>query len=265
MCVDCGCSTGHKHDHSHEHNHEHSHIHDHKHNVINEDIKNNPQLSHKVTVIEKILSKNNEMADEIRSEFDKHKITCFNMMSSPGSGKTTTLENLAEKLPLKFAVIEGDLETSRDAERIRNKGIWSFQLQTGRACHLDAGMVKHALPSFPFDDVEVAFIENVGNLVCPASYDVGAHYNMVFVSVPEGDDKIEKYPVMFRKADIVVITKADMLEFFDFDVNRAKEAANKLKPGVKVVLLNNKTGEGLDEIIEWIKEKRAEHLKKLNS
>ena len=231
--------------------------------IINEDIKNNPQLSHKVTVIEKILSKNNAMAEEIREEFNKHKITCFNMMSSPGSGKTTTLENLADKLPYKFAVIECDLETSRDAERIRNKGIWSFQLQTGRACHLDAGMVKHAIPHFPFDEVEVAFIENVGNLVCPASYDVGAHYNMVFVSVPEGDDKIEKYPVMFRKADIVIITKADMLEFFDFDVDRAKEAANKLKPGVLVVLLNNKTGEGLDEIIEWIKAKREEHLNTL--
>jgi len=257
MCVDCGCSTGHNHEHHHEHHHTHEHSH------INEDIKNNPQLSHKVTVIEKILSKNNQMADEIREEFNKHKITCFNMMSSPGSGKTTTLENLAEKAPFKFGVIEGDLETSRDAERIRNKGIWSFQLQTGRACHLDAGMVKHAIPSFPFDELEVAFIENVGNLVCPASYDVGAHYNMVFVSVPEGDDKIEKYPVMFQKADIVIITKADMLEFFDFDVQKAKESADKLKPNVPVVLLNNKTKEGLDEIIEWMKSKREEHLKGL--
>ena len=233
--------------------------------MVNEDIKNNPQLSHKVTVIEKILSKNNKMADEIREEFNKNKITCFNMMSSPGSGKTTTLENLADKLPFKFGVIEGDLETSRDADRIRKKGIWSFQLQTGRACHLDAGMVKHAIPEFPFSDVEIAFIENVGNLVCPASYDVGAHYNMVFVSVPEGDDKIEKYPVMFRKADIVIITKADMIDYFDFDIEYAKEAANKLKPGVKVVLLNNKTGEGLEEIIEWISEKRKEHLEKLGA
>ncbi len=251
MCTDCGCSTGHNHEHNHK-------------ETINEDIKNNPQLNHKVKIIEKILSKNNQMADEIRAEFDKHKITCFNMMSSPGSGKTTTLENLADKLPYKFAVIEGDLETSKDAERIRNKGIWSFQLQTGRACHLDAGMVKHALPEFPFENTEIAFIENVGNLVCPASYDVGAHYNMVFVSVPEGDDKIEKYPVMFRKADIVIITKADMIDFFDFNIDYAKETANKLKPGVPVVLLNNKTGEGLDEIINWIDAKRKEHLKTLS-
>lgn len=232
--------------------------------LVNEDIKNNPQLSHKVTVIEKILSKNNKMADEIRAEFNKHKITCFNMMSSPGSGKTTTLENLVDTLPYKFAVIEGDLETSRDAMRLRDKGIWSFQLQTGRACHLDAGMVKHALIHFPFDEVEIAFIENVGNLVCPASYDVGAHYNMVFVSVPEGDDKIEKYPVMFRKADIIIITKTDMIDYFDFDINRAIESAKKLKPNVEVVLLNNKTKEGLDKIIDWIKEKREEHLNKLN-
>jgi len=251
MCVGCGCSTGHNHDHNHDHNHSH----------LNEDIKNNPQLSHKVTVIEKILSKNNKMADDIREEFNKHKITSFNMMSSPGSGKTTTLENLADKLPFKFGVIEGDLETSRDAQRIRDKGVWSFQLQTGRACHLDAGMVKHALPEFPFEEMEIAFIENVGNLVCPASYDVGTHYNMVFVSVPEGDDKIEKYPVMFRKADIIIITKADMLEFFDFDVQRAKEMAHKLNPQAPVIMLNNKTGEGLDEIIEWIKSKRETHLK----
>ena len=229
-------------------------------NTINEDIKNNPQLSHKVQVIEKILSKNNAMADEIRDEWDKHNITCFNLMSSPGSGKTTTLENLSDKLPYKFAVIEGDLETSRDAERLRNKGIWSFQLQTGRACHLDAGMVKKALPEFPYEDVEIAFIENVGNLVCPASYDVGAHYNMVFVSVPEGDDKIEKYPVMFRKADIVIITKADMVDYFDFDIDRAIESARKLKPDVPVILLNNKNGEGLDKLIEWIKSKRGENV-----
>ena len=261
MCVDCGCSTGHSHDHNHEHTHEHNHTHNHSH--INEDIKNNPQLSHKVTVVEKILSKNNQMADEIRAEFDKHKITCFNMMSSPGSGKTTTLENLADKLPFKFGVIEGDLETSKDAERIRNKGVWSFQLQTGRACHLDAGMVKNAVPHFPFEELEVAFIENVGNLVCPASYDVGAHYNMVFVSVPEGDDKIEKYPVMFQKADINIITKADMIDYFDFDIEYAKEAAHKLSPKAPVVLLNNKTGEGLDEIIDWISKKREEHLSQL--
>jgi hydrogenase nickel incorporation protein HypB len=181
-------------------------------------------------------------------------------MSSPGSGKTTTLENLSDKLPYKFAVIEGDLETSRDAERLRNKGIWSFQLQTGRACHLDAGMVKKALPEFPYEDVEIAFIENVGNLVCPASYDVGAHYNIVFVSVPEGDDKIEKYPVMFRKADLVVITKCDMVEYFDFDIDRAIESARKLKPDVPVILLNNKNGEGLDKLIEWIKSKRGEYV-----
>ncbi len=228
---------------------------------INEDIKNNPQLTHKVKVIEKILSKNDKMADEIRDEFDNHKIVCFNMMSSPGSGKTTTLENLAGVLPFKFGVIEGDLETSRDAQRIRDKGIWSFQLQTGRACHLDAGMVKHATKEFPFEELEVAFIENVGNLVCPASYDVGAHYNMVFVSVPEGDDKIEKYPVMFAKADVVVITKTDMVDYFDFDVDRAIRDAKKLKPGVKVILLNNKTKEGLDELVKWIKEKREEYLK----
>jgi hydrogenase nickel incorporation protein HypB len=231
--------------------------------MANEDIRNNPHLVHRVQVIEKILAKNDAMAREIREEWDRHKITCFNLMSSPGSGKTTTLERLAEVLPVKFAVIEGDLETSRDAERIRGKGIWAFQLQTGRACHLDAGMVKKALPHFPWGEVEVAFIENVGNLVCPASYDVGSHYNIVFISVPEGDDKIEKYPVMFRKADLVVVTKKDLLPYFDFNVDRAKEKLEELKPGTPLLLLNNRTGEGIQELVQWILEKRQEHLSRL--
>ena len=229
---------------------------------MNENIKNNPQLSHKVTVITKILAKNNQMADEIRQKWDENKITCFNMMSSPGSGKTTTLENLSSKL--KFAVIEGDLETSKDAQRLRDKGVWSFQLQTGSACHLDAGMVKNALSEFPYNDVEIAFVENVGNLVCPASYDVGAHYNIVFVSVPEGDDKIEKYPVMFRKADLIIITKTDMIEYFDFDINKAKEAAKKLSPNAPIILLNNKTNEGLEQLLQWIETKHKEHIEGLS-
>jgi hydrogenase nickel incorporation protein HypB len=231
--------------------------------MVNSDIQQNPHLTHRVKVIEKILSKNNAMAQEIRETFDKHQITCFNLMSSPGSGKTTTLENLAGKLPFKFAVIEGDLETSRDAQRLREKGVWAFQLQTGRACHLDAGMVLKAIPHFPFGEVEIAFIENVGNLVCPASYDVGSHYNIVFISVPEGDDKIEKYPVMFRKADLVVITKADLLPYFDFSLERAKEALENLKPGTPLILLNNRTGEGLEKLQNWIREKRKEHLQRL--
>ena len=200
------------------------------------------------------------MADEIRNEWDKHNITCFNLMSSPGSGKTTTLENLADSLDYKFGVIEGDLETNRDADRLSKKGVWATQIQTGSACHLDAIMVHKGLHEYPYSETDIAFIENVGNLVCPASYDVGAHYNMVFVSVPEGDDKIEKYPVMFRKADIVIITKADMVDYFDFDIDRAIESARKLKPDVPVILLNNKNGEGHDKLIEWIKSKRNENV-----
>jgi hydrogenase nickel incorporation protein HypB len=233
--------------------------------MVNEDIKNNPHLVHRVQVIEKILSRNNAMAEEIRQNWDRHKITCFNLMSSPGSGKTTTLENLVDRLGIPFAVIEGDLETSRDAERLRNRGVWSFQLQTGRACHLDAGMVKHALPEFPYSEVEIAFIENVGNLVCPASYDVGAHYNIVFISVPEGDDKIEKYPVMFRKADLVVVTKKDLLPFFDFDIDRAKKELAKLRPDTPLILIDNRSGEGLDQLVDWIRTRRAEHLKRLEN
>jgi len=269
MCVDCGCGLDpHKHDvtvnHSHDHHHhDHSHDHGHHHHHHNHDeIKDNPQI--RVDIVQKILAKNDAEANHNRAHFDAHKVTCFNLMSSPGSGKTTTLENLVDKLPVKFGVIDGDLETNRDADRLAAKGIWATQIQTGSACHLDATMVHKGLHGYPYEETDIAFIENVGNLVCPASYDVGAHYNIVLLSVPEGDDKVAKYPVMFRQADLVVITKADTLEYFDFDVEKVKKEARKLKPYVPVILLNNKTGEGMDELVEWIMKKHKEHIEGLS-
>jgi len=258
MCVDCGCGLDpHKHDVKVEHSHSHDGHHHHHH----DEIKDNPQI--RVDIVQKILEKNDNEANHNRAHFDNHKITCFNLMSSPGSGKTTTLENLVEKLPA-FGVIDGDLETNRDADRLAKKGIWATQIQTGSACHLDATMVHKGLHGYPYEETELAFIENVGNLVCPASYDVGAHFNIVLLSVPEGDDKVAKYPVMFRKADLVVITKADTIEFFDFDVDKVKKEARKLKPYVPVILLNNKTLEGLDELVEWIMKKHKEHIEGLS-
>jgi len=177
-------------------------------------------------------------------------------MSSPGSGKTTLLEALAGRAPFRFGVIEGDLETSRDAERIKAKGVPAYQIQTGSACHLDAFMVHDGLHDMPLEELDVCFIENVGNLVCPASYDVGSHLNIVLVSVPEGSDKIEKYPVMFRQADLVLITKTDLLPYFDYDIEHEKAEARKIKPGVDILEVSMKDDASVQRVIEWIEFKR---------
>ncbi|BCD60311.1 MULTISPECIES: hydrogenase nickel incorporation protein HypB [unclassified Nitratiruptor] len=238
MCKDCGCSIT-----------EHHHHHDHKH-----ELHTNPQLSDTKTieVITKILDKNDHEAAHNRAHFDRADVLAINLMSSPGSGKTTLLEKLAEIDRFKFAVIEGDLETNRDADRIRAKGIQAYQITTGSACHLDAFMVHDGLHHIDLSDIDVCFIENVGNLVCPASYDVGAHLNIVLVSVPEGDDKIEKYPVMFRQADLVLITKTDLLPYFDFDVQKAKERARRLKPNVDILEVSTKDEESIKRMAQWI-------------
>ncbi|WP_345976953.1 hydrogenase nickel incorporation protein HypB [Sulfurimonas sp. HSL3-7] len=255
MCQDCGCSIT-DHVHTHDHNHDHDHSHDHQ--AAHETLHHNPQLNDKKTVdvITKILDKNNHEAAHNRAHFDSHGVLAINLMSSPGSGKTTLLEHMAALAPFTFGVVEGDLETSRDAERIKAKGIPAFQIQTGSACHLDAFMVHKGLHAMPMDAIDVCFIENVGNLVCPASYDVGSHLNIVLVSVPEGSDKIEKYPVMFRQADLVLITKTDLLPYFDYDVEHEKSEARKLKPGVDILEVNIKDEASVKRVIEWIEFKR---------
>lgn len=261
MCKDCGCSiTDHTHDHDHHHDHDHDHDHDHSHahQAAHETLHHNPQLNDKKTidVITKILDKNDHEAAHNRAHFDNHGVLAINLMSSPGSGKTTLIERMAELEPFRFGVIEGDLETSRDADRIKAKGIPAYQIQTGSACHLDAFMVHKGLHDMPLTDLDVCFIENVGNLVCPASYDVGSHLNIVLVSVPEGSDKIEKYPVMFRQADLVLITKTDLLPYFDYDLEHEKREARKIRPGVDILEVSDKDVASVRRVIEWIDFKR---------
>ena len=218
----------------------------------------NPQLNDKKTieVITKILDKNDHEAGHNRSHFDNHGVLAINLMSSPGSGKTALLEKIADLAKFKFGVIEGDLETSRDADRIKAKGIPAYQIQTGSACHLDAFMVHKGLHAIPLTDIDVCFIENVGNLVCPASYDVGTHLNIVLVSIPEGGDKIEKYPVMFAKADLILITKTDLLPYFDYDIAHEKAEARRIKPNVDILEINIKDNESIQKVIEWIEFKQ---------
>ncbi|NKF50724.1 hydrogenase nickel incorporation protein HypB [Shewanella sp. WXL01] len=240
MCTDCGCSITRSDKHHHHH----------------DDISSNPQLNDEKTlsVIHKILDKNDVQANHNREHFQKHNISAYNLMSSPGSGKTTLLEHLVDHCKLNYAVVEGDLETSRDADRLKAKGIEAFQIQTGSACHLDAFMVHDALHNVSLEKADICFVENVGNLVCPASYDLGAHKNIVLLSVPEGDDKVEKYPVMFRRADLVIISKCDLLPYFDFDVADAKAHIHKLNPDATVLEVSTKEPETLKAVNQWLEQ-----------
>lgn len=274
MCKDCGCSiTDHDHPHTHvdefgneyththedHHHHEHDHGDDsHAHQAAHETLNHNPQLNDPktISVIKKILDKNDQEAHHNREHFNEHGVLAINLMSSPGSGKTTLLEKMGSLAPFKFGVIEGDLETSRDADRLTAVGIPAVQIQTGSACHLDAFMVHKGLHDLPLAPLDVCFIENVGNLVCPASYDVGSHLNIVLVSIPEGEDKIAKYPVMFRCADLILITKTDLLPYFKYDIEREKAEARKIKPNVDILEVNINDEASIMNVIEWIEFKR---------
>ncbi|OCL88188.1 hydrogenase nickel incorporation protein HypB [Arcobacter porcinus] len=262
MCKDCGCTIAgqehNHHDHEHHHEHSHDHHHSHEHSHLNENIHHNPQLNDAktISVIQKILDKNDHEARHNRAHFDNHKVLGINLMSSPGSGKTTLLEHIVDIADFKFAVVEGDLETSRDADRLKAKGIDAVQIQTGSACHLDAFMVHKGLHDLSLENIDVCFVENVGNLVCPASYDVGTHLNIVMVSIPEGEDKIAKYPVMFRSADLILFTKVDLLPHFEYDIEKEKTEARKLKPNVDILEVSIKDKQSLQNVIDWINFKR---------
>jgi hydrogenase nickel incorporation protein HypB len=225
MCEECGCSINHKED------------------------------THKeVVIFKKVLEKNDHQAEENRRHFEEHGVFAINLMSSPGAGKTSLLERTIELMKdLRIGVIEGDLETDRDAQRIRAKGAPAVQISTGSACHLDAFMVHKGIHGLPLEELDLVFIENVGNLVCPASYDVGAHMNVVLLSVVEGDDKPEKYPVMFKGAQLMVITKIDLLPFVDFNIERAINSARKVNPHMDIIRLSAKTGEGMEDWLDYIR------------
>ena len=212
-----------------------------------------------VDVLQNLLAENDRLADHNRGHFDAHGVLAINLMSSPGAGKTALLEAtiLALKSRHRIAVIEGDLETDNDARRIRAHGVPAVQITTGTACHLDAASVHRALHDLPLAGLDLLFIENVGNLVCPADFDVGQHLDVVLLSVPEGDDKPEKYPVIFRNADLVLITKIDLLPHIDeFDVERARRALSRLRGGGSVVEISAKSSQGLGAWISWLTDAR---------
>ena len=206
-----------------------------------------------ITVVRDLLASNKLAAAAIRQELRGRGILGVNLLSSPGSGKTTLLETLADRFRGRFrmAVIEGDIETERDAERIRSKGVPAWQITTGGACHLEARMIGRVLGDIPAE-IDFLFIENVGNLVCPASYDLGEDLRLVLLSSPEGDDKPAKYPQAFLSADALVLTKADLLPYLPFDPARAAAEALAIKPGLAVFTVSALRGDGLDALAAYL-------------
>jgi hydrogenase nickel incorporation protein HypB len=245
MCIDCGCSADgaiiieqHHHDHEHEHHHHHHEL-----------------PTRKISIEQDILAKNNHYAQLNREHFREHNIFSLNLVSSPGSGKTSLLTKTIELLKheLIINVIEGDQQTSFDADKIRATGVNALQINTGRGCHLDAHAIAHAIEHLNVESNSVLFIENVGNLVCPSAFDLGEAHKVVILSVTEGEDKPLKYPDMFNASDIMLLNKIDLLPYLDFDVAQCIAYARRVNPKIKVLQVSAKTGEGLDVWLQWLK------------
>ncbi len=209
----------------------------------------------KVSVVKNILAANDRIAQENRAIFDEHNLLVFNLMSSPGAGKTSLLEKtiLALKNHLKIGVIEGDIQSSQDAERIAETGAPVVQINTGGACHLDGNMIRDTFHEFDFDALDLLVVENVGNLVCPAEFKVGEDFKVMILSVTEGEDKPAKYPLMFHESKALLISKIDLLPYVDCSVERIREEALKVNPNLVIFEISCKTGEGLDAWCDWLK------------
>lgn len=207
-----------------------------------------------------LLKANDYIAERIRDDMKAKNILVLNLVSSPGSGKTSLLEETIKRLKSKIniAVLEGDLETERDAERIRQQGVQALQIVTQGICHLEAQMIQQALPNINFENIDILFIENVGNLVCPASYDLGEDIRVTLVSCTEGDDKPKKYPSMFLTTDILVVTKTDLLPYVPFSVDAVIKDAKEVNDKIETFLLSSYKGDGMDEWCDWLMQKVQE-------
>lgn len=208
----------------------------------------------KIVAAKKILKANDQLAEENRQRFHAANVFVINVLGSPGGGKTTLIEALHGRLPIKrgLAVIEGDLAGTVDADRLAARGIAAVQIATEGICHLDANMVSAASRELELEKYDWLFIENVGNLVCPAGFDLGEDLRLVLLSIPEGDDKVVKYPTVFQSSQAVIITKADLLPHFEFQVERVRQDLRKLNPNAPVFCTSAKTGEGIEEIATWL-------------
>jgi len=233
-------SKDHSHSHVHDHGNDHNHSHDH---------------THEIQLEIDVLSKNNMLAERNRGYFEALKIKAFNLVSSPGSGKTSLLEKTIKDLKdtLDFYIIEGDQQTMHDADRINEAGAPVIQVNTGNGCHLDAHMINHATKDLSPKENSILFIENVGNLVCPSLFDLGESKRIVIISTTEGDDKPLKYPTMFETSQLCIINKTDLLPYVDFDMEKAISYAKQVNPKLEVMELSVKSGEGMEKWYEWLK------------
>lgn len=281
MCTVCGCSEGevqvedphHTHSHQHDHKHGHSHSHDHHHGHDHSHAEHTEGSEHHhyghgpahahapgmsqarmVQIEQDILSKNNLYASANRQWLAQRGILALNLVSSPGSGKTTLLTRTISDLKdsQTMTVIEGDQQTVNDAERIRATGARALQINTGKGCHLDGHMVGHALEKLQPENDSILFIENVGNLVCPASFDLGEAHKVAILSVTEGEDKPLKYPDMFHAADLMLLNKIDLLPYLNFDVEACIANARRVNPKIRVLQVSATTGEGMDTWYSWL-------------
>ncbi len=264
MCTTCGCGESDvrlvtldgaatpSHGHGHGHGHGHDHTHDDGHGHVH--LEQDPELrTHTLELEVAVLAKNDDLAAHNRAWLAERSITALNLMSSPGSGKTTLLERTVSSMDRPVTVIEGDQETVYDAERIRGAGARVVQVNTGAGCHLDAAMISRALEQLRPETDSVVFIENVGNLVCPALFDLGETRKVVVISVTEGDDKPLKYPHMFAAADLVVVNKTDLLPYVDFDVDRLTRDARRINADVEVMPLSATTGANMGAWLAWLR------------
>jgi len=277
MCTTCGCSSdengvkilhveqNHEHNHSHEHQdhtHEHSHSHGHEHSHSH---THEHSHSHEKTVIElerDILQKNNLMAERNRGYLEAKNILALNLVSSPGSGKTSVLETTLKALnkEINCYVVEGDQQTTQDAKRIAETGVPVLQINTGKGCHLDADMVQKAIKEFNPEHNSILFIENVGNLVCPAMFDLGEKNRVVIMSTTEGEDKPIKYPNMFESSQICLINKIDLLPYLNFDLEKAKDYALQVNPNLQFIEVSATTGQGMENWYDWLKQNILEKV-----
>lgn len=256
MCTTCGCGPdellNHVHDHGgREHSH-HTHDQDHGH-----DHHRHKEVKRTVIAIEEdILAKNNRLAAFNRALFRDKGIFVLNLVSSPGSGKTSLLERTLRDLAVKyrFSVIEGDQQTDNDARRIAATGVAVRQINTGAGCHLDAHQIMHGTEGFDLDNLDILMIENVGNLVCPASFDLGEHHKVAVLSVTEGEDKPLKYPQMFHNSTVMLLNKTDLLPYLDFDLEKCKEYARRVNPEIIIFEVSARTGEGMAAWYSWLGE-----------
>lgn len=244
MCATCGCDSNSS---FHAHNGAHDHSHDHGNTKTVIDVEQD------------ILYQNNLLAERNRGYFEAKNILALNLVSSPGSGKTSLLERTLREMgsTIDFAVIEGDQQTSNDADRIHATGTKVVQINTGKGCHLDSHMVLHAVQGMKPKENSVLFIENVGNLVCPAMFDLGERYRVVVISVTEGEDKPLKYPDMFHTSNLCIINKVDLLPYVPFNIDKAKEYARQVNPNLEIIELSCTSGEGFQEWYQWLQSKVA--------